>query len=140
MRRIMPAASLFSPAARALLVAALPDLQAVYLFGSHAVGQAGADSDLDLAVLAARPLDPLERWEVQESVAGLIGCDVDLVDLRAASDVLRAQVLAHGRVVFDADPPARQAFEAYALSSYALLNEERALILDDVRKRGYVYG
>jgi predicted nucleotidyltransferase len=36
-------------------------LAAVYLFGSRARGDALADSDIDLAILATRRMDPVER-------------------------------------------------------------------------------
>lgn len=126
--------------AAALITERLPDVQAVYVFGSAATGHTHAESDLDLAVLSTRPLAARVRWEVQEALAEHVRGDVDLVDLRAASDVLRVQVLAQGRVVLDRDAAARQQFEAYALSSYALLNEERQGILADVQQRGSVYG
>lgn len=114
-------------------------VQAVYVFGSRAAGTAHAGSDLDLALLAARPLDPVARFDAQEALAAALGHDVDLVDLRAASTVLGAEVLRTARVLHDADPTARAFWETRALSAYALLNEERRGILDDVRRRGRVH-
>jgi hypothetical protein len=35
----------------------------------------------------------VSRFELQEDLAGLLRCSVDLVDLRSASTVLRMQVL-----------------------------------------------
>ena len=52
---------------------------------------------------------------------------------------MQVQVLAHSQLLFEADPPVRHAFEMYAYSDYALLNEERAGILRDIRARGRVY-
>ena len=118
----------------------LPDVQAVYAFGSRAEGTGHAGSDLDLAVLTDRPLDAVERFEAQEALAAALGLDVDLVDLRSASTVMRAEVLRTARVLYDADPTARAFWETAALSAYALLNEERRGILDDVRQRGRVHG
>jgi hypothetical protein len=43
-------------------------------------------------------------------------------------------------VLLDAQPSPRSAFEAFALSAYARLNEERREILNDVRARGRVHG
>ncbi|GAB0077372.1 DNA polymerase [Pseudomonas syringae pv. maculicola] len=40
----------------------LPDLLAVYLFGSQATGHANSESDLDLAVLVQGTLDPVALW------------------------------------------------------------------------------
>ena len=115
------------------------DVVAVYAFGSRAEGTAHAGSDLDLAVLAARPLDAVDRFEAQEALAAALGLDVDLVDLRSASTVMRAEVLRTGRVLHDAGPVARAFWETAALSAYALLNEERRGILEDVRRRGRVH-
>ncbi len=118
----------------------IPGLAAVYLFGSVADGTDTPASDLDLAVLAARPLDATERFDVQEAVAARLRRDVDLVDLRSASTVMQARVVSTGRVVLDADPGERTRFETVAYSAYAMLNEERAGILADIAARGTVYG
>ncbi len=121
------------------LRAAVPGLIAVYLFGSAARGQRRQESDVDVAVLARHPLAPETRWTLQERLADQLHSDVDLVDLRAASTVMRAQVLASDRVLYDADPTIRQRFEMHALSMYADLNETRAAILKDIHRRGQVY-
>ena len=121
------------------LLARVPSLVAVYAFGSRASGLARPDSDLDLALLAPRPLDPLARFDAQEALAAALGTDIDLVDLASASTVMRAEVLRTGRVLHDADPTARAFWEVHAMSAYALLNEERRGILDDVHRRGRVY-
>lgn len=115
-------------------------LQAVYLFGSEGRGAAGPDSDVDLAVLAPRPMGPVTRWELQEEVAAKLGKDVDLVDLRSASAVMRVQVIGDGKLVSDDAPQARALFEALALSDYARLQEERRGILEDIKRRGHVHG
>lgn len=124
----------------ALIREAVPAVAAVYLFGSAASGVEASGSDVDLAFLSARPLAGEVRWELQERIAAAYGRDVDLVDLRAASTVMRKEVVATGRVLLDADPTARALFEAVAFGAYARLNEERRGILEDVRKRGTIHG
>ena len=118
----------------------VPGLQAVYVFGSAATGATHPESDVDLAVLARRPLGAVERFEIQEAAASALGTDVDLVDLRAATTVMRAEVLRTDRVVLDLDPVVRARFEMQALSAYAQLNQERAGILADIAARGRVHG
>ncbi|HLA75619.1 MAG TPA: nucleotidyltransferase domain-containing protein [Gammaproteobacteria bacterium] len=117
-----------------------PELLALYRFGSWGGIHARADSDLDLALLTPRPLDPLKRWELEQQLAVLARCNVDLVDLRAASTVLRARVIAEGERVFCAAESLCSEFEDVAFSAYARLNEERRAILQDIRQRGSVYG
>lgn len=119
---------------------AVPELVAVYQFGSSVRSTEHAESDLDLAILARQPLQNLDRWTLQEDLAVQLHRDVDLVDLRSASTVMQAQVLETGTVLAEADRTARQQFEMRVYSAYAMLNEERAGILEDVRARGRVYG
>jgi predicted nucleotidyltransferase len=123
-----------------IICAAIADVVVIYRFGSTVDGSTHTRSDIDLAVLARRPLDPLARFELQERLAVALHRDVDLVDLRAASTVMRMQVIAHGipLAVFDAGETQR--FEAYTYSDYARLNEERKAILEQVRRDRTVYG
>jgi predicted nucleotidyltransferase len=118
----------------------VPEVIAIYQFGSTVEGMEHGESDLDLAILAQRPLENLDRWELQEDLAAELGRDVDLVDLRAASTVMQAQVLKTGTVLAETDRTERQQFEMRVCSAYAMLNEERAGILEDVQARGRVYG
>jgi predicted nucleotidyltransferase len=119
---------------------ALPDVVAIYRFGSTATGQAVRDSDVDIAVLPAVPLDSSFRWDLQERLAVSLHRPVDLVDLLRASTVMRMQVLESAILLFEHDPAARLRFETAAYSGYARLNEERRAILDQVRREGTVYG
>ncbi len=123
-----------------ILRGALPDVVAIYRFGSTATGQAGKESDVDIAVLPAAPLEPTSRWDLQERLAVALHRSVDLVDLLQASTVMRMKVLETAVLLFDRDPAARLRFETAACSGYARLNEERRAILDQVRREGTVYG
>ena len=127
-------------AAVATIRAALLGVQAVSLFGSTVTGTSTPGSDLDLAILCPRSLDPLLRFGLQERLASTLGRPVDLVDVRAASPVMAMQVVATGRLLLDADPEARGLFEDRTLGAYARLNEERRGILQRIATEGTVYG
>ncbi len=124
----------------AIVRAGVPAVSAIYRFGSSVTDAARADSDVDVAVLALEPLDPLVRFDLQERVAAAIHRSVDLVDLRRASTVMASQVVTRGIVLDEPDPAARARFENFVYSSYARLNEERRAILERVRAEGTVYG
>ncbi|MCZ7679731.1 MAG: nucleotidyltransferase domain-containing protein [Sandaracinaceae bacterium] len=95
-------------------IATNPRVAAAWVFGSVARGDAGAESDLDVAVLLRGPEEPddvrslyglaaaLERF----SPSGL----VDIVVLGRQGPVFRHRVLAEGALVYDGDPEARMDF------------------------------
>lgn len=119
---------------------ALPDVLAIYRFGSSAHGTTRRGSDIDVAVLTRTRLPQAGRFDLQERLAARLGRDVDLVDLAAATPVMAIQVVAHGELLLDGDPAARGHFEDRTFSAYARLNEERHAILERVRSEGTVYG
>jgi hypothetical protein len=98
------------------------------------------DSDIDLAILGRRPFDRAEVWNLSQALAIKLGREVDLVDLATASTVLGAQIVTAGTRLFCADRNHCDSRENYILSAYARLNEERRGILNDVLRRGNVYG
>jgi predicted nucleotidyltransferase len=122
------------------LDASIPDLIAVYLFGSIARNDSNQESDVDLAVLASGPIDPSLRFELEGRLEEKLRRSVDLIDFRRASAVFRVEILRDATILADVDPRRRAEFECFALSSYARLNEDRAGILEDVRRSGRVHG
>ena len=122
-----------------MLLARVPDPLAVYAFGSRIWGGAGSQSDLDMAVLVAGYAEPLVLWELAADLADLAGCPVDLLDLRAASNVMQHQILTNGLRLWARDGQAAL-YEAAILSEKTELDTARAGLLGDIRKRGSVYG
>lgn len=118
----------------------IPDLIAIYLFGSSVQGTPGLESDIDLAILPVQPLNPLERWNLAQDLANLLKREVDLVDLRKASTVMRMQVVSSGQYLYESNRQERDRFENYVFSSYARLNEERKEIIKKVQEQGTIYG
>ncbi|KAF2393350.1 type VII toxin-antitoxin system MntA family adenylyltransferase antitoxin [Pseudomonas frederiksbergensis] len=122
-----------------LLQDQLPDLLAVYVFGSQMTGDAGAESDLDVAVLSSGLVEPLTLWRLSGELADIVGVPVDLLDLRAASTVMQYQVLTTGRRLWSKDSQAGL-FESFILSEKTALDTARAGLLADIQKDGKVYG
>ena len=122
-----------------MLQSRVPRLLAVYAFGSRIQGTAGSQSDLDLAVLVAGYADPLALWELSGDLADLAGCPVDLLDLRAASTVMQYQIITTGERWWASNSQAAL-YEAAVLSQKTELDTARAGLLDDIQKRGRIYG
>jgi uncharacterized protein len=117
----------------------VPRLQAGYAFGSRIRGDAGPDSDLDMAVLVDGYVDTGVLWTVSGDVADLARCPVDLLDFRAASTVMQYQVLMHGQRWWARDSGV-DCYESGVLSDKTELDMARAGVLADIEQRGRVYG
>ena len=71
------------------------------LFGSHARGHTGSDSDIDLALLAESPLSSAAVRELMETIGREFGCPVDVVDLYHAPQPILGQVFKGRRLLGD---------------------------------------
>lgn len=117
----------------------LPQLMAIYCFGSQSQGTANTDSDLDLAVLVEGYIEPLTLWQLSHSLADRLNMDVDLLDLRAASTVMQHQVLTTGQRLWSCGM-ASDEFELFVLSEKFDLNILRQPLLDQIKEDGRIYG
>ena len=117
----------------------LPRLMAIHAFGSRVQGTARTDSDLDLAVLVEAYADPVELWNLASDLADRVGCEIDLVDFRAASTVLQHQILTRGERWWARDWQA-DAYEAAVLNDKLELDAARAGLLADIQREGRVHG
>lgn len=120
------------------ILAAIPDVLAIYAFGSRVEGEAHAESDLDLAVLVAGYADPVRLWMLSGDLAGKVDCDVDLLDMRAASTIMQHQILMTGRRLWARELDA-DLFDCFVLSEKTALDEARAGLLADIHERGKIY-
>lgn len=120
-----------------------PDTQAVYLFGTFGTPDERPDSDADFGILlphkSAQEAGSLAMSDLRFDLERLLGKDVDLINLRLASTVLRKEVIAADRRPFTADEYAAGEFEMLTLSFYQKLNEERVEIIADMMKDGRFY-
>jgi hypothetical protein len=98
------------------------DVAAAYVFGSHARGDAGPLSDLDVGVWAAPDLDPRSRFELRLRLAAAAGratgTKVDMVVLDDAPALLRHRAWHDGELLIDRDPRTRVRREARTLVEY----------------------
>ncbi|MDT8448019.1 MAG: nucleotidyltransferase domain-containing protein [bacterium] len=123
--------------------ASFPELEALYLFGSEARGEAWPDSDLDLALLLpteqAKAAGSLALSDLAWELSKELDRKVDLVNLRTLSTVFQMQVISNGKVLYTKDPERLYEFEALVLSLYQHLKEERAAIEREIMRTGEIY-
>ncbi len=120
-----------------------PDVQGIYVFGSHDTEDEWPDSDMDIGLL----LPPQQAKET--SLPALSSCravladsvqkDVDLVNLRQVSTVFQKEIIATGRLIHCGNPYAVDEFEMLVISYYQKLNHERRELLDAFVETGRAY-
>ncbi len=123
-----------------LLRARVPELQAVYHFGSTAREEGDAESDVDIAFLSGEKASATMLFELQGMCSEAAGRQVDLIELRRADPVLRCEVMADGKLIYEGDAEAVAEFEMVAMSMRCAFNEEMRDLVSAIVSRGSVYG
>ena len=126
------------------VLAAHPDTQAIYLYGTWGTEYQRRDSDIDIAVLLpheqAKEVDSRD-WRLLATEVALTAKveHADLINLRCVNTTFQAEILRTGRLIQCADEKVRLRFEVQILSMYQKLNRERAEIRSEIIKSGRVY-
>ena len=102
------------------ILADVPEVSLVYLFGSRAGGIVGPLSDYDLGVLVDRGYDTPElRARLTHEFVRRLGTErVDVVLLNHAPIELAYAVIAEGKLLYQRDVATRVEYEASVLSRY----------------------
>lgn len=81
----------------------IPDILAIYQFGSSVRGGEHLASDVDLAILAEQKIDFIVIGRLMEDLQSFFKKKVDVVDLFGTNTILRAEVAYHGKRIYCAD-------------------------------------
>ena len=112
----------------------------IYLFGSAARNELRGDSDIDIAFLTEKEVDSYKCFIKAQDLVDIFHRDVDLINLNTSSTVFKVQVIGNGKKIYCSNDTKRMYFEMREFKEYALLNEEREVILNKIKERGSVYG
>ena len=110
----------------------------IYLFGSASRNELRKDSDI--AFLTDNDVDPYKCFMKAQELADIFKREVDLININTSSTVFKAQIVGNGKRIYCSDDTKRMYFEMRTLKSYAMLNEEREVILKKIKESGSVYG
>ncbi len=111
----------------------------IIIFGSAAKDMLREDSDIDVAFFSDKIYSKYEVFIAGQKLAAILGRDVDLIDIKKASTVFKAQILSNGKIIYSRDEVQTKIFYMEAYGEYCKLNEERKEILDRVKERGAIY-
>jgi predicted nucleotidyltransferase len=78
-------------------------IELAIVFGSATTGQQRPDSDLDVAVMAAKPLSAKQHKELIGLLAVASGRAIDLIDLKEVGQPLLNQIIKYGTRVLGSD-------------------------------------
>lgn len=117
-------------------------IDAVYVFGSEALGTATEQSDLDLAILFTPKQLPTfqEQMDLRLLLEDLAGREIDLLVLNTVGPIVAMQAVTKGKLILDNNPSHRVNFVTTLFSRYAELKEMRAPMEKDILKRKYYGG
>jgi predicted nucleotidyltransferase len=107
----------------------VPDIDAIYLFGSVARGRTRPGSDVDVALLLppGQKLSPDEFLATMAELEGLTHMAVDLSVLNTQTQLVHAkEVVTTGVCLFARSQERIRVFEMQVLSQYARFLEDRA--------------
>ena len=117
----------------------IPELQALYLFGSQNDGTATNKSDIDIAYLSKEELSSLGRWELSQKLALLLSHDIDLVELSTTNTIFRYQIVSTRKRIYGEGYEVEN-FETLAYSFYLRFQEERKPIVEAILEKKSVFG
>lgn len=105
----------------------IPEVLAIYVFGSFGTKYERKDSDVDLAVLSNQKINAVALWNIAQEIAIEIDRDVDLIDITTASTIFRHQIVATGTRFFCKDIKRCDFIESIYISMYLKFKDDRAL-------------
>ncbi|EFZ1984477.1 nucleotidyltransferase domain-containing protein [Shigella flexneri] len=112
----------------------------IIIFGSYAKKSTHKDSDIDIAFYSEnQSLTTYEVFQMAQELADILKIEVDLVNIRTASTVFKAQIYTTGTIIYSTNDTLLKNLQMTALSMYAKLNEERENILKKIGESGTIY-
>jgi len=93
-------------------------LRLIVLFGSQVTGRTHPESDVDVAVWAARPITPGRRDRLWSELTDLFQTEIDLALLNHAEPLLMKHVARTGRLLYESRRWAWEEFKGFAFRYY----------------------
>ncbi|MCD5417267.1 nucleotidyltransferase domain-containing protein [Candidatus Bipolaricaulota bacterium] len=95
-----------------------PEIQAVYVFGSVALGKAHRESDLDLSIVSRDNTFRRRKLDLLAELARQGFCNVDLVFLDTEDIVLQYEAIRQNQVIYSTEDFDRGSFYSEVVRRY----------------------
>jgi predicted nucleotidyltransferase len=105
-------------------------LRLIVLFGSQVTGRTHVESDVDVAVLARRPLTVAQRSQLWMELSDAFQTEIDLTMLNRGEPLLLYRVASSGRLLYESERWAWAEFKGYAARYY----EDTQKLRDDLAR------
>ncbi len=107
----------------------------IYIFGSIVANRVRDDSDIDIAILTEKKIDEYQLYMVSQQLADKLKREVDIVDLKDASTIFKAEIIKNGKLIYNSDNLGKMYYQLEVLRDYTFLNERRQEIIDKLKKK-----
>ena len=95
----------------------LQDLEAIYLFGSFASGNANSKSDVDIAILCSKKLNLEQIMKTSSDLSLLLNRNVDLIELRYVDTIFQEEIVKTAKRIATFNRMACESYEDYIFCS-----------------------
>jgi uncharacterized protein len=118
-----------------LLAAKFPNILIALIYGSFGTDRETPQSDVDIAVAAAKPLKPEEKIALMTALSELTLRSIDLIDLRTASGTVLKEALVNGRIILNGNPDSFATLVSRMIFDEADFHATRRCLAEEARKR-----
>ncbi|MCK8816313.1 nucleotidyltransferase domain-containing protein [Natroniella sulfidigena] len=115
------------------------DVKLIYLFGSILTSNFTDESDIDIAIFV-EGLGFEQRIDMMSDLEGLVDRKVDLVNLTEVDVNFATEIIASGQNIYAVAQEVKEDYEMKILAKYLTLEEDRRIVIEEIYKRGSVYG
>lgn len=114
------------------------NIKLIYIYGSFGSSNFNEQSDIDIA-LYDKELDFEQRMELSLGLEGLVGREVDIVNLVEVDINFAAEILFNGKNIYSIDQEFQEEYEMKVLAQYLTFEEDRRIVIEEIYKRGSIY-
>lgn len=117
----------------------LNSVKMIYLYGSVLSEAFNEESDIDCAIYCNESDFKTALFDIKPEIEIILKRDLDLVNIKTANPDFATEIIANGKLIYTQDQLFKDQYEMRILSEYLTLEEDRAIVLENIYKTGRVF-